>query len=66
MNNTHRKYRFLLSHLLDTVAQECVNGEFGNGKERVDLLRKIGFSLTQVREIQRRVNTILWNTRKNN
>lgn len=65
MNNTHRKYRFLLSHLLDTVAQECINGEFGNGKERVDSLRKIGFSLTQVREIQRRVNTIM-NTRKNN
>lgn len=64
MNNTHRKYRFLLSHLLDTVAQECVNGEFGNGKERVDSLRKIGFSLTQVRDMQRRVNTTMEHKKK--
>lgn len=64
MNNTHKKYGFLLSHLLDTVAHECIKGEFGNGKERVESLRKIGFSLAQAREIQRRVNTTIEHKKK--
>ena len=41
---------------IDQIAHEVINGKYGNGKERVDKLTKLGYNYS---EVQRRVNQLL-------
>lgn len=41
---------------LDTIARKVINGDFGNGKTRVDKLIKLGYNYS---EVQARVNQLL-------
>lgn len=51
-----RRYSMKLSKLLDTMADACIRDEFGIGQQRVNNLKSLGFSMAQIREIQRRIN----------
>ena len=47
---------------LDTIARKVINGDFGNGKTRVDKLTKLGYNYS---EVQARVNQLLGNVNTN-
>lgn len=50
--NSPRKYK-------KAVIEQIMRGELGNGKERIDNLKKLGYTMKQIESIQKEVNELL-------
>lgn len=50
---------------IDAAARDIIAGKYGNGNARVAKLKALGFSSSEVAQIQKRVNDLLSNTRIN-
>ena len=60
LEEENKKYRQnKAKKTLDEVVQQILKGDYGDNPLRVEKLRKEGFSIKEVQEIQRKVNKIL-------